>query len=347
MKRHSRLLALLLCLLLVLTALAGCAAQSMDTSATSDSVAYDNAASSPAYEGGESYPETAPTEENTATTDEAASGTGLTGSGIQISVPDGGDISDKLIYTADVSIETTQFDVATTKVEGITTGRGGYLESSNISGNTYYDANGYARTVDRYATYTLRIPSENFKDALEALQTIGSVTSANTNVQDVTTQYTDLEARKTSLETQEQRLLELLEQSPDVETLVTLESRLSEVRYEIESIEQNLRGLDRDIAYSTIYLDLREVAVYTPTVTVQRTFGERLADSLSNGWQGFVNFCKSLVLFLASSWPTLVLLAVIVVVVVVVIRRKRRARNAPVLKQEETSDETSDKTPRE
>ena len=236
--------------------------------------------------------------------------------------------------------------MSTSKVEGIVSERDGYLESSNISGSTYYDANGYARMVDRYASYTLRMPSENFRDTLEALQTIGSVTSANTNVQDVTTQYTDLEARKTSLETQEQRLLELLEQSPDVETLVTLESRLSEVRYEIESIEQSLRSMDRDIAYSTIYLDLREVAVYIPTVPVQRTFGERLADSLSNGWQGFVNFCKSLVLFLASSWPTLILLAVIVVVAVVVIRRKRKARilrkNPPV-----TPDESPDETPKE
>lgn len=333
MKRYSRLLALLLCLLLVLTALAGCGAQSMDSATTSDSVANDTAASSPAYDNGD-Y----------ATTEESAGTDGSLGSsdGVQIIVPDGGDISDKLIYTANVSIETTQFDVATTKVEGITTERGGYLESSSISGNTYYDANGYARTVDRYASYTLRVPSDKFQETLEALQTIGSVTSANTGVQDVSAQYTDLEARKTSLETQEQRLLELLEQSPDVETLVTLESRLSEVRYEIESIEQNLRNLDRDIAYSTIYLDLREVEVYTPTVSVQRTFGERLADSLSNGWRGFVDFCKSLVLFLASSWPVLIFLAVIIVVVIVVIRRKRKARILPKQPPEKT-----DETPKE
>ena len=59
------------------------------------------------------------------------------------------------------------------------------------------------------------------------------------------------------------------------------------MRYEIESIERNLRNYDMQIKYSTVNLDLREVEVYTPTVPVRRTFGQKLADSLSDGWNGF------------------------------------------------------------
>ena len=46
--------------------------------------------------------------------------------------------------------------------------------------------------------------------------------------------YTDYEARLSSLNTQEERLLDMLSKSEDVETLIALEQRLSDVRYEIE-----------------------------------------------------------------------------------------------------------------
>ena len=60
----------------------------------------------------------------------------------------------------------------------------------------------------------------------------------------------------------------MLSKSEDVETLIALEQRLSDVRYEIESIERSLRNYDMQIKYSTVDLDLREVEVYTPTVSV-------------------------------------------------------------------------------
>ena len=60
-----------------------------------------------------------------------------------------------------------------------------------------------------------------------------------------------------------------------MESLVALEERLADVRYETESIERNLRNMDMQIRYSTVSIDLDEVEIYTPTVTVQRTFGER------------------------------------------------------------------------
>ena len=59
--------------------------------------------------------------------------------------------------------------------------------------------------------------------------------------------YTDYEARLSSLNTQEERLLDMLSKSEDVETLIALEQRLSDVRYEIESIERSLRNYDMQI----------------------------------------------------------------------------------------------------
>ena len=58
--------------------------------------------------------------------------------------------------------------------------------------------------------------------------------------------------------------------------------------------------------------------VYTPTVPVQRTFGEKLADAFSDGWKGFVSFLSAVgCCGLSSSLPALVILAVVIVVVIV------------------------------
>ena len=113
-----------------------------------------------------------------------------------------------------------------------------------------------------------------------------------------------------------------------MDTLVTLEARLSEVRYEIESIERNLRNMQNQVDYSTITLSLYEVAVYTPTASVQRTFGQRVSDALSGGWSNFTRTMEDLFIGILYSLPALLLLVVIVVVIVVVVRRIRGRRHA-------------------
>ena len=87
----------------------------------------------------------------------------------------------------------------------------------------------------------------------------------------------------------------------------------------------DMEGLDG------LLLDLREVEIYTPTVSVTRTFGEKLSDSLADGWKSFTRSIQYLILDLASALPALILLAVIIVVVIVLVkkyRKKRRARKA-------------------
>ena len=162
------------------------------------------------------------------------------------------------------------------------------------------------------------------------------MTSTSRDAQNVTSAYTDYESAPVLPSThRSERLLDMLAKSEDVETLIALEQRLSDVRYEIESIERNLRNYDMQIKYSTVNLDLREVEVYTPTVPVRRTFGQKLADSLSDGWNGFTRGIQNVILGLASALPALILLAVITAAVIVCIKkpaksaRRKKPRRIP------------------
>ena len=232
-------------------------------------------------------------------------------------------------------MQTTEFDEALRQLEETITSLGGFVQDSSVQGNTRTYADGTTAVVDRWATYTVRVPADQFNAFLTQAGNIGNVTDSGYTAQNVTSQYTDYEARLESLNIQEERLLAMLEESGDLESLITLEERLSEVRYEIESIERNLRDLDQRLAYSTVDINLQEVEVYTPTVPVQRTFGEKLADAFSDGWKGFVSFLSALVLWLVSSLPALVILAVVIVVVIVLLRRRRRRKKRQETQAEE------------
>ena len=249
--------------------------------------------------------------------------------------------AEKIIYSGQVYMETTEFDEAVSALDRAVAEYGGFVQDSSVSGNAYYDSDGTSVVQDRWAYYTVRIPTEKFSAFMALTEGIGNVIDSSRTATNVTSQYTDYEARLSSLYTQEERLLSMLEESGDLESLITLEARLSEVRYEIESIERNLRNLDQRLSFSTITLELREVELYTPTVTVQRTFGEKLADALGDGWSSFVRGVQRFIISLARSLPTLVLLAVIAgggLGVFFGIRKKRAAKKAKAAQQKENEE---------
>ena len=229
-----------------------------------------------------------------------------------------------------------EFDKAVAALENQVQKIGGFVESSNVTGDTPYNADGTTTVVNRWAYYTVRIPCDHFESFLHETEGFGNVTSTSRDAQNVTSAYTDYEARLSSLNTQEERLLDMLSKSEDVETLIALEQRLSDVRYEIESIERSLRNYDMQIKYSTVNLDLLEVEVYTPTVPVRRTFSQKLADSLSDGWNGFTRGIQNVILGLASALPALILLAVITAAVIVCIKKARKKRKAQKAAQDPT-----------
>ena len=131
------------------------------------------------------------------------------------------------------------------------------------------------------------------------------------------------------METEQDRLLELLENAETMEDLLTIEERLTDVRWELENYASQLRVLDNQVNYSTIYLSIREVD--EPTVIVERTawqkIGDGFAKNTSKMWNGLVNFF----IWLVTAIPYLIPLALIGGAVLLVVRffKKRKAKKNP------------------
>ena len=230
MKKQS-ILAILIAALLVLTIFTGCAANSKMAAADTASAPngyYDSKQEAAAAE----TPMEAPAEPEEEFAYDTVATTEAGGGAAETPEPDDSvaDYTEKIIYTASVSIETTEFDKAVTALENQVQKIGGFVESSNVTGDTQYNADGTTSIVNRWAYYTVRIPCEQFEAFLHETEGFGNVISTSRDAQNVTSAYTDYEARLSSLNTQEERLLDMLSKSEDVETLIALEQRLSDVR---------------------------------------------------------------------------------------------------------------------
>ena len=206
--------------------------------------------------------------------------------------------SSKIIYTANLTLESKDYDAARVALDAALAEAGGYMESSDEYANS-----GSRRSL----SLTLRVPQENYESFLAAVAATGNVTYKSQQAEDVTTQYMDIEARLDSLKEQRARLQELKASADNLSDLLQIESSLSDVQYQLESYQSQLDWYSRQVECCTVYLSLEEVQTYTP---VEEGFGSRIQNALREGWSGFVETVQSAAVFLVGHWPFLVVGAV-------------------------------------
>ena len=200
---------------------------------------------------------------------------------------------------------------------------GGYVESQSVSGTAVNSG----RSPSAYIT--VRIPAEQLDSFVEDVSGMTNVVSSSRYVEDITLRYTDTEGRVKALQTEEARLLELMEQAETMSDLLEIEERLTEVRYQLENYTSTLRLYDNQVDYATLDLTLREVEKFTPPE--KQGFWQKvtsgLADSMVDLGQGIVDF----VAWVLIELPYLVLVGLLGWLVVLLTRRsikKRRAKKA-------------------
>lgn len=227
---------------------------------------------------------------------------------------EGGDVPnenpEKIIYSADATVETTEFDKTLEELAALIKEYGGWVQSSSINGANYYSIS-RGSSYNRSADYTIRIPSDKFQTVMGSLSTLGNVPYSFTYTENVSAQYYDVQSRLTAYKTQETRLLEMMEKAQTVEDTITIEEKLTELQYKIDSLQSSLNNWDRQVNYSTISLNVQEVGEYTEQQAVTISYGQRLLNAFTDSLKGAGRFFKNLLVFLVSALPTLVILAVL------------------------------------
>lgn len=163
------------------------------------------------------------------------------------SAPDAAEVDAerRIVKTGQVTIRVPNVAEALGRVRAIAQQLGGYVGGSQ------------AGTLEDSATLTLRIPSPRFDDALAGLHELdGKVLVEATREEDVTATVVDLSARIANLEASESQYRALLARAEKIDDVLSVQSRLDEVRGQIEQLKGQLKSVSGQADLATLTVTL-------------------------------------------------------------------------------------------
>ena len=220
----------------------------------------------------------------------------------------------KLIYTATLEMQTTEFDASMQALAELVSRMGGYFSTNNVRNYS----SGY-RTAD----FVVRIPADRYEEFLAQAGDLCHVLRRYSSADDISEQYYDMEGRLKTQETKLTRLQELLKQAKNMEDIITIESAISQTEEQIEYLSGTLRRYDALVDYSTVNITLSEVYRLANTEEPVKGFGSRFVTALKSGWENFVDDTEDFLIDLAYSWMWVIVWVVVIVLAVRAIRRRK------------------------
>lgn len=231
----------------------------------------------------------------------------------------------KLIRTVHMDAQTREYDTLMQALEEKIASLGGYVENRDA-----YNGSEYYSYSNRYCNMVIRIPAQRLEEFVTHVNENFNVTNTSETVENITLQYADTAARVEALETEQDRLLELLENAENLTEILEIESRLSDVRYELTSYASRLRVMDNQVTYATVHLNVDEVEKLTPVQ--EPTVWERISTAFSNSVEDITEGAVDIFVWFVGNSPRLVIWAVVIGVGFVIgkaIGRKRKKKQAP------------------
>jgi hypothetical protein len=200
-----------------------------------------------------------------------------------------------IIKNGDVKLLVEDTDVAIDRATQAIGDMGGYIISSRVWYQPYFDGENY-----KYATITIGVPVDQFERTLNRLRGLAvKVLDETASGEDVTNQFVDLQSQVTNLEATRDRIKSFLEEAKTVDEALRINAELANVEAQIEQIKGQMNYLQDRSAYSTVTVnfepvlpELIETPTPTPTPNVWQP-GETFTDAkkaVTYAYQGIVDF---------------------------------------------------------
>ncbi|HLW55278.1 MAG TPA: DUF4349 domain-containing protein [Candidatus Angelobacter sp.] len=226
-----------------------------------------------------------------------------------------------IVRTAQLVLVTKNkdFDNARSSAEEILKRHGGYVGQLTVSAPA-----GQARTLSA----TFRIPAAQLDAAMAELKKLGRVESESQGGEEVTQQYVDLQARLANARHTEQRLSDLLrDRTGKLSDVLAFEKEIDRVRGEIESMEAQRKSLAKQVTYATLTATMTE-DYGAPLEVVPPSTSTRFRNAAIEGYRAVADGIVSVMLFLLSAGPSILIWGGILFVVARLIWKRIRRRIA-------------------
>ena len=234
-----------------------------------------------------------------------------------------GDLSpsiQKIIRSGNIRLEVEHFNEAVASIKALTAALDGYVTAENSYVTVYGD--GRER---KYGNVSIKVPFNRYDQLFEQAQSLGKVLDSSVWADDVTAQYVDLQARIGVYTTKYQRLMALLDQSGDLETILKIENELASTNAELESYKGQMRYLLSRTDYSTLEINLSERDIGSVEIRTI-AFGNRVSESFVLGVNGVIRSFGNLIVWLAGNITGLAVFALVLWLIWLVGFRRWRKR---------------------
>ena len=225
----------------------------------------------------------------------------------------------KIIKTVNETLQTDDYDSLIAAIEKSVVSLGGYISSANYSGESYYNKENL-----RNATLTLRIPADKLGEFKSDLEGRAVVSYYNETANDITGAYISVESRIAVLESEENALLEMLSGAKNTSEMLSIRTMLTEVQSDLAAFRAEKKNYDSKVAYSTVYLTVKEVRVATAN---NPSFAEEVGTVFSESTYQIGSFFRGLAVFFIGNFLYIIMVLAVAVATIFIVRfiiRKRR-----------------------
>jgi len=153
-------------------------------------------------------------------------------------------------FFTNVTLQAASASAAFAKATALAYSVGGYVADSTESNTT--------------ALVVMRVPAANYEVALTQVEGLGSLVTLSSSSNDVTVQYTDLNATLQSLQAEQTSLMAILGQSTNINSTLNVESRIQNVDQQINSVESEILQTKTLVSFATISTFIEEKAPTQP-----------------------------------------------------------------------------------
>lgn len=207
-------------------------------------------------------------------------------------------ISKKVIKNGDMKIQVADINKVQSQITTLLKSNKAYIQKEEFQ-NTDLDEN---------LDLTIRVPHGNFDALINSFSTgVGSVLSKNISSDDVTEEYTDVSIKLANKKIYLEKYRDMLKSAKTTKDMLEIQENIRALEDEIDVSEGRLRFINDRVNYSTLNLSLYKEKVRS-SATSRIGFGSRFGDSLTEGWNSFVEFFLGII----SLWPFFLLVPLMI-----------------------------------
>ncbi len=214
----------------------------------------------------------------------------------------------KLIKNGDISFEVKNIKDTKAFLQKVISKHKGYISNEKIEDYR----------INPTEILTVRVPNSNFDHIINEIGLqVGEFDSKRIDIEDVTAEFVDIEARLKNKKQLEGKYQELLAKANNMADILKIEKEISLIREDIESTEGRLRYLNNQVGYSTLI-----ITYYEKRATAGFHFGSKISEALSDGGMGFLWF----LIGMTQLWPMWLIGGLIWYIIYKIVKRRKNQK---------------------